>query len=291
MSAAIVTPPLVVGIDGSESALVALDWAAEEAARNGWPLRLVNAAEQYAIEVTTRLTGREAAEAMFAEARERLAARGHGDLEVATVSRYGAPRRVLLHESADARALVVGREGIGRFEELLLGSTSLALTTHADVPVIVIPEGWRPSPRERRVITVGVDGSERAQHALEYAFMTASAWKADVVAVFAIDRPSPVLGETQPVDAEGKAEATRTLAEQVAGWRAKYPDIKVTEVVEMGHPAAVIKENSADADLVVIGGRGHGVVTGMLLGSIARAVLHHVTRPIVVVHEPKSRRS
>ncbi len=77
------------------------------------------------------------------------------------------------------------------------------------------------------------------------------------------------------------------LAEQLAGWRSKYPDVGVTEVVESGHPAAVIKEQAAHADLVVIGGRGHGVVTGMLLGSIARAVLHHVDRPIAVVHEPR----
>lgn len=77
-----------------------------------------------------------------------------------------------------------------------------------------------------------------------------------------------------------------TLAEQLAAWRSRFPDVEATEVVASGHPAAVIKEHAVDADMVVISGRGHGEVTGMLVGSIARAVLHHVDRPIAVVHQP-----
>ncbi len=103
------------------------------------------------------------------------------------------------------------------------------------------------------------------------------------MAVFAVRRPEPVLTSEQAVDSEGQTKAKRTLTEQLSEWRSKFPEVRVTEVVEAGHAAAVIKQHAADADLVVIGARGHGTVTGMLLGSIARAVLQHVDRPVAVV--------
>ena len=62
-----------------------------------------------------------------------------------------------------------------------------------------------------------------------------------------------------------------TLAEQQAAWRSRFHDVEATEVVASGHPAAVLREHAADADMVVISDRGHGEVSGMLLGSIARS--------------------
>ncbi|HEX6197138.1 MAG TPA: universal stress protein [Jiangellaceae bacterium] len=279
--------PVVVGIDGSESALVALTWAAREAAANGWPLHLVNAYEEVAIMPTlVAITAREAAESILNEAREHLRNEGFADIDVSTGAHHGFPRQVLLREAAGARALVLGREGAGLFSELVLGSTSLACATHGRIPVIVVPEAWRSAEPEQRMITLGVDGSPQCRSAVEYAFATASRWRARIVAVLAVRPAEPVLADGRG-DAESRSQAERMLAEQLAGWRSKYLDVDVTEVVEPGHPAAVIKEHAADADLVVIGGRGHGVVTGMLLGSIARAVLHHVDRPIAIVHEPR----
>jgi nucleotide-binding universal stress UspA family protein len=288
MSPVTTDPPLVVGIDGSEAALVALDWAAQEAARKGWPLRLVNAYDQFVtmhMMVSTTPVGREAAEAMFEAARQRLESNGHADLTVSIVAHPGSPRQVLLREAAGAHGLVLGRKGTGGFAELILGSTAVACTTHAKVPVIVVPDTWQPGVREEWAITLGADGSARSQAAIEYAFTTAASWQARLTAVFAIQRPAHPLTEQQPVDAEGREYAARILSEQLAPWRAKYPDLDVTEVIASGHPAAAIREHSADADLIVVGGRGHGVVTGMLLGSVAQAVLHHVDRPVAVVHE------
>lgn len=279
---------LVVGIDGSAAALAALDWAADEAARNNWPLRLVNAlgaATPMHLMVATQPVGREAAEAMFAEARGRLESRGFNTLEVSTVVGEGSPRRALLRPDLNAHAVVVGRRGAGQFTELLLGSTAQACAAHARVPVIVVPAAWQRAVREHEVITLGVDGSRRSEAAIEYAFTTASRWRARLVAVFALQRPGSALAATMPVDEEGHAEAARILSDQLAPWRAKFPDVAVTEVVATGHPVSAIKEHSADADLVVVGGRGHGVVTGLLLGSVAQAVLGHVDRPVAVVHE------
>lgn len=283
-----INAPIVVGLDGSESSLVALDWAAEEAAATGWPLRLVIAYEEAPlIPVMVARTAREAAEGILREARAHLEVLGHGDLSVSTMAHHGFPRWVLLREAAGARALVVGHEGVGRFTGLVLGSTSLACATHARVPVVVVPQTWAPGSREQRIITLGVDGSPRCQAAIEFAFTTASRWKARIVAVVGLQLPEPVPEVAYSVDEQAKAQAAGMLAEQLAPWRSKFAGVQVTEVVAAGHPAAVIADHAEGADLVVVGGRGHGVVTGMLLGSVARAVLHHVDRPIAVVHQPE----
>lgn len=271
---------LVVGLDGSESALVALDWAAAEAAERNWPLRLVNAFLPSAPELAyiARLpateAGREAAERIFEIAIRRLADGGFAELAVSTVAKEGFPRRVLLWEAEQSHGLVVGRRGTGRLADLLLGSTSLACATHSEgTPVIVIPHSWRPRPADERhrLVLVGVDGSRRGNPAVEYAFKVAAEWGASLRAVLAYDIAT---------------DARRYLAEALAGRMSAHPDVPVTQVVEADHPAQAIRRHSSDADLVVIGGRGHSEVTGMLLGSVARAVLYLVDRPTAVVHEP-----
>jgi nucleotide-binding universal stress UspA family protein len=271
---------LVVGLDGSESALVALDWAAAEAADRNWPLRLVNAflprtpEIAYAAQLPAGAPGGDAAERIFEVANLRLAEGGFAALAVSTVAKVGFPRRVLLWEAEEGHGLVVGRRGTGRLVDLLLGSTSLACATHSEgTPVIVIPHSWRPQPADEhpRLVVVGVDGSRRGSPAVEYAFKVAAEWGASLRAVLAYDIA---------------ADARRYLAEALAGWMSANPDVRVTQVVEADHPAQAIRRHSSDADLVVIGGRGHSEVTGMLLGSVARAVLYLIDRPTAVVHEP-----
>jgi nucleotide-binding universal stress UspA family protein len=89
-----------------------------------------------------------------------------------------------------------------------------------------------------------------------------------LVAVFAMRRTEQLVADAFVIDTESVAAARRMVSRQVAGWRSKLPDVDVKEVVEVGHPAAVIKQRATDADLVVLGGRGHGAVTGMPLGDL-----------------------
>ncbi|HEU4543718.1 MAG TPA: universal stress protein [Jiangellaceae bacterium] len=276
---------LVVGLDGSDTSLIALDWAAAEATERGWALHLVSAflpripEVAYSGGLQVASAGREAAEKIFETARRRLTDGGHGDLTISTAAREGFPRRVLLWEADRAHGLVVGRHGTGRLADLLLGSTSLACATHSTgTPVVIVPRSWqlRTGTESQRLVVVGVDGSVRGRAAVEYAFTVAAAWGASLRAVLAYDIAS---------------DASRYLAEALAGWVSTYPDVPVTRTIEMGHPAQAIRAHSADADLVVIGGRGHSEVTGMLLGSVARAVLYLVDRPTAVVHERTGRRS
>ncbi|HEX6234707.1 MAG TPA: universal stress protein [Jiangellaceae bacterium] len=285
---------VVVGVDGSTDALHALDWAANKAAQHGWPLRLVNAYQPIIAAlpaVAVQLPEvTEESQRILEHAREWVAAT-HPDLAVSTMSAEGPAPRILLEASKRARLLVVGREGLGRFAELALGSVSQACAARSTTPVAVIPTDWEPPPEPHGRVVVGVDGSANCQAAVQYAFEAASERNADLLVVFAWHQPTrwpegwPLTGDNKP---RFPADYDFILSESIAGWREKYPDVAVTTIGESEHPAEALARHSAEADLVVIGGRGHGTVTGMLLGSVARAILRHVDRPIIVVHQPES---
>lgn len=286
------TAAVVVGVDGSEDSLQALDWAAAEAARRGWSLRLVSAYEARVAAlpaVAVTLPGpSEKVNTMLARARDRVA-QLHPELSVSAVAREGPAPRVLLKESEQSRMLVVGREGIGRLAEMVLGSVSLECATHAQVPVAVIPAAWEPPKEPYGRIVLGIDGSENCEAATQYAFETATERDAELVVVYAWHQPfhRPDDWPLRAEDPHVKADFHKVLSDFVGSWRDKYPDARVTAVDEVDHPAMVLGRLSADADTVVIGGRGHGTVTGALLGSVAKAILRHVDRPVVVVREPK----
>lgn len=286
------TAPIVVGVDGSPDALRAVDWAAGYAARTDRSLRLVYAYERPeallpAVAVTLPALPEDVKGVALDEARDRVAA-AYPDVAVTAVTREGTPARVLIDQSADAAVLVLGREGLGRFSEFVLGSVSLACATQATVPTVIIPAAWDAPAQPHGRIVVGVDGSENCQAAIEYAFETAATNGAALVAVFAWHMPARwpegwPLAVDEPRFSE---EYGRIVAESIAGWREKYPDVHVDIVTDVGHPAAALERASAEADLVVIGGRRHGAVAGMLLGSVARTILRHLALPVAVVHEP-----
>jgi nucleotide-binding universal stress UspA family protein len=285
-------PPIVVGVDGSEDALRALDWASGTAARHGWPLRLVHAYQSSvaglpAISVTLPPPIDEA-RTILTEARDRVAST-YPELSVSVVHGEGPAPRVLLRESESARMLVVGREGLGRVAELVLGSVSLSCAMRAAVPVAIVPASWQPPPTQHGRIVVGVDRSANCEAAVRYAFEEAKDRDAELVALYGWSQPSrwpegwPVLADGP----RGDSALERVARASLEAWEEKYPEVAVSLVGEATHPAVALRKHAAEADLVVIGGRGHGTVTGMLLGSVARAILRTVDAPVVVVHQPK----
>lgn len=285
--------PIVVGLDGSPSALIALDWAAAEARTRGCGLTLLYAhpGDRYSLAVIDTAP-QELADDIFDEALDRLAKSGFHDLQVRTVLRFGMVPRILLRASLHAPMLVVGREGLGRLAEFVMGSTSLACAAHTRVPLTIVPDSWEPAARPRRCVLLGVDGSTRGEAAVEYAFARAAVRDARIIAVHAMELPIgyPVDRPLRPDTARYEEAAARVFATSVDPWRAKYPDVDLTTTVEYGHPAEAMAQYAAGADLAVIGGRGHGRVTGMLLGSVARNILRRMPIPVTVVRDTGSRR-
>ncbi|WP_206343036.1 universal stress protein, partial [Streptomyces ureilyticus] len=135
--------PLIVGIDGSDSSLVAVDWAVDEAARHGLPLRLVYASlwERYEGVAPSGSVERPSeqvlADDIVGSAAER-ARRRNPEVKVSTEVVPEEAASALLREGHNASALVTGSRGRGELTGLLLGSVSLAVASRAHCPVIVV---------------------------------------------------------------------------------------------------------------------------------------------------------
>ena len=78
-------------------------------------------------------------------------------------------------------------------------------------------------------------------------------------------------------------QAEEVLAERLAGWAEKYPDVTVQRVVARGFPGHALLDQAATAQLVVVGSRGHGEIAGLLLDSVSNALVHKATCPVAVV--------
>jgi nucleotide-binding universal stress UspA family protein len=279
---------IVVGTDGSPSGTAAVRWAAGAAERGGCTLEIVVA---YHWQVPGRWYG--SADELMAAADERTgaiataaaaearAAAPH--VEVTTSLLLGDPAPVLLKEADGASMLVVGNRGRGGFSGLLLGSVGVHVATHARCPVVVVR--GRPENPFGPVV-VGVDGSESADAAVGLAFEQAAERHCPLHAVTAHAVPLPPTPIGLPPIAhepqQARTELRRQLLHQLAGWCAKYPDVPTDGEVVAGSAGAVLVDESRRAQLVVVGTRGYGELSGLLLGSVGLRLLHHADCPVLI---------
>ncbi|GAA2631379.1 universal stress protein [Dactylosporangium fulvum] len=285
---------VVVGVDGSADSLRAAEWAAADAARRGRPLSIVHAylwPAMYApmavpLPPSFEENLREAAEHVLGEAAQRARSVAPS-LDVSTDMPMQQATAALVDASRHAATVVVGNRGRGGFTGLLLGSVGVELAAHAACPVVVVRHEDRPHSADAGRVLVGVDGSHDAEHALRFAFEQASFRGVGLTVVHAYQWPvSTGPGDMIPLvyDEEGLQDnERRALAESVTGWIGKYPDVDVRRAMVRGQPAAVLAELSAGAELLVVGSRGRGGFTGLLLGSTSQAVIHHAACPVAVV--------
>lgn len=259
--------PVVVGVDGSSSALAAVAWAARACVLHDAPLRLV-----HAYTLPTRgypeviSSARELRSAMYDQGRMWLSqavavARAEApDVPVEHDLRMEHPTPVLLAESARAREVVVGSHGLGGFTGALVGSTAVSLSNHGECPVVVVRGNHHEGP-----VVVGVDLSPESDPAIGFGFDEAAARGVPLVAAMAhLDEQS-------------------SLNTRMSGWLEKYPDVAVEQLVVGERPVPLLLELGERAGLLVVGARGRGGFAGMLLGSTSQALIYHAPCPVAVV--------
>jgi nucleotide-binding universal stress UspA family protein len=283
----VMSGPIVVGVDGSESALTAVRWAAEEAARHRVPLRLVHAyllpKRGYPDVV---VTGSQVRAAFEEQGRQWLepAAASVRDLvpEVETAVVADQPAAAMVDASRDARLVVLGSRGLGGFLGMVVGSVAVSVAAHGRSPVVVVRG---PYPATGPVV-LGVDGSPAGEAAVALAFEEASARDATLIALIAW---TPWLAGTPYADdmrvhwSDMEAEQKQLLAQRLAGWQEEYPDVAVDRRVVRERSAKALIDASRDAQLLVVGSRGRGGFAGLLLGSTSQALVHHAPCPLAVV--------
>lgn len=279
---------VLVGVDGSEASMIAIDWAAQHAATTGLPLTLCHVcpgAEQMPMPIIAPLTeeiadrGRD----ILTRAAER-ARKQQPQLTVHTYQSHGQEAEVL-RDAADASSvLVVGRHGAGRFHHVVAGSVSSQLAAHARCTVVVTKE--RPAASDGHVV-VGVDDTPQMAGALDFAFTLASATGAEVLALRAVMIPDPFGPKVTPLDTyvlDARDAAQQLIDDLIAPWTQKYPDVPVRTEVSGEPPATALVDASEDAGLVVVGSRGRGGFAGLLLGSTSQRVVTLADCPVAVTH-------
>jgi nucleotide-binding universal stress UspA family protein len=284
--------PIVAATDGSEESLRAVDWAAREAALRGAPLRIVAAAAllprmisragpgEYDTVTDVLIHNRDQALAAAAE----LAAKTAPGVMIDTDPVGGQPAQAIADSGSGALMLVLGSRGVGAFTAMVLGSVSRYVASHAACPVVIA----RDVPlAPHQLVCVGVADPDNCADALTFAFEEASLRKAGLLALHAwhmpqtdISRAGQMFTARDPHAVE--AEDTRHLEGLLDSWRAKYPDVPVSEEVVHGHPARALVGMSARADLVVIGRQArHPGLQGP--GAVRHAVLNHAHGPVAVI--------
>ncbi|WP_370179461.1 universal stress protein [Rhodococcus wratislaviensis] len=285
--------PIVAGVDGSESSLQAVSWAAHEATLRNAPLTLVTTmfvpgAHGMPVGVPASFFEEEELECKARLVRaEEVATRavpGH-TLEIDTAFCMGAPSGELVERSKSALMVVVGANRHGIIDRTVLGSVSAAVVTHAHAPVAVVRDLPHTAINDvAGPVVVGVDGSANSEPAISAAFEEAALRQVELVAVHAwsdVELHAPFPSDVDWTQVESREGAI--LSESLAGRAEDFPDVQVRPVVVMDQPARNLREQAERAQLLVVGSRGRGGFASMLLGSTSRALLHTVTCPLLIV--------
>lgn len=279
---------VLVGVDGSEPSLRAVDWAVTEAAARGGTLTVWCVAVSGSADNPMLWDGEEAVLVPAADVVRRAQERAAASPAIPVTGGVGRgdPAQQLLVRARGSDLLVVGDRGLGAFLGLLVGSVSERVAAEAACPVVVV----RGEPAADLPVLVGVDGSAANQAALGYAFAAAERRRVELVALAAAEPRliAPAVGSPAPpaVDVQSATDTVRAvLDEALQPWTERHPDVAVRRLPVVGGATRALVEASAEAGLVVVGSRGHGALTGTLFGSVSRHLLRQAHCPVAVVRD------
>ncbi|MFT3659862.1 MAG: universal stress protein [Gordonia sp. (in: high G+C Gram-positive bacteria)] len=284
---------ILVGVDGSAESVNAVRWAAQTAKLENAELKIVSAytttTSDYAPglvipqDVIDAIRGEVSKYVQDAARVAEEAAPGiviHGSIA------EGDAAHVMIDFSSDADIVVLGSRGLGGVKGLFLGSVSTSVAAHAKSKVVIVPTDVKINVEGP--VVVGVDDSKVSDPAVAEAYRQADLRGVKLVAVHT----------WTPLDADAlhgfglsaeeieqmSEQAVEAVSERMAGYVEDYPDLEVERVVIPEEPGKAILDTAGDAaSLIVMGSRGRGGFTGLLLGSRSQKVLHHAQVPVMIV--------
>lgn len=284
---------VIAGVDGSETALGGVRWAAEFASGQGLPLRLVHAVPRLewhfaGVELPDGPDrGSAGADAALAAAHDAVRS-AHPELAVSAEAVRGSVAETLVAAAESARLLVIGS---GATDHRTLGGHVIRITHRVQCPVTV----WR-NPVARRTgkplpVVVGVDDSDESARALAEAFEIARGLRAPLTVVHMWEITAAVgmgdLGGQSDMDWQLldllQSRQRQRMDELVEPLAAKYPNAHVTKVFQDIGPAKGLAALSREAQLVVVGSHGRGRVATAVLGSVSQNLIHHAECPVLLV--------
>jgi nucleotide-binding universal stress UspA family protein len=282
---------VLVCVDGSSASDAAVAWGTREAIMRKLPITLMQAVQPVVVgwpegQLYPDMPEwqHDAAQHVIDQARKTLSAAlaGAQPPEIRTEVVYSGVVPALAEASKDAWVIVAGSQGLGALGRLLLGSVTTGLIHYAHCPVAVIHSGEGAAPDTDAPILLGVDGSPASEAATALAFDEASRRRVGLRAlhVWSDVGVFPILGMDWR---DREREGQEILAERLAGWQERYPDVHVERLLFCDKPSRWLLEESERAQLVVVGSRGRGGFPGMLLGSVSSAVAQSAKVPVIVV--------
>jgi nucleotide-binding universal stress UspA family protein len=285
--------PVVVGVDGSGPSLRAVDWAADEAALRGAPLRLVFASlwERYEGDALADDPGEPSERTRIEEIMETAARRARlrrPEVRVTTDVVPEEPEYTLLRESRTASLLVTGTRGRSSLTEALVGSVSLTVAAHAHCPMVVVRGSHdnRALPAAHGRIVVGVGEGPASAAAVDFAFGEARRRGAEIEAVRAWRRPAHTNTDHPLLAGEASRPHEERAAHDLEAALQDAPDdVRLHRRTVEGHARTVLAGASRDADLLIVGARRRPRHFGLQLGRVTHGVLHHSACPVVIVPE------
>lgn len=281
---------ILVGVDGSDASYKAAWWAANYAKHAGLTLQIVCAYSlpSYAavsFDATYTAVGDDAvahsdAEEILSKAKAIADQQG---VEAETLIVTGDPSAVFVELSHNYNLIVIGNRGRGGLAERLLGTTSSSLPAYAYCPIVVVPytdDDGNIMHLNNTItrVAVGSDESKWGLKALEIGARFAHEWGAKLTVISAV--PSVKNGK---IEGDVLASYTDDLTTRLQPIIAAYPELQIEKSVVAGSAVTALTEASKNNDVVVVGSRGRGGFTGLLLGSISQGLLQHSVSPVYVV--------
>jgi nucleotide-binding universal stress UspA family protein len=197
----------------------------------------------------------------------------------------GQPAAEMLRLAENADLVVVGSLGPGWTDRLVIAATATQVAKHAPCTVVVTRLNRY---RAKAPVLVGVDDSDGAQAALEFAFDTASRSGLEVHALHAYTVPPPLPGLPRKSDLArvSRVAGQECLDDALALWLEKYPHVPVRREVCRGPASRAVVNASLDASLAVVGSRGRGGFAQLLLGSVGHYLLWLASCPVAIARTP-----